>query len=242
VIYTAPASVSASTTDAVSYTVTENGANATGTASVQLDAGPSIAAQAPATVEEGQTTVIGVVAPGLPGDTLTLTQPPGSLGTLSLGAVQANGTQQVTYTVPAAVSASGVDNVAYTVVYQHDDVVASGTAGVQLDAGPKITAQAPATVEGDQTTVIGRVTPGLDGDTLTLTQTAGAGTLSLGPMQANGAQQVIYTAPAIVSASAIDKVAYTVADQHKDAVASGSASVPLDTGPTITAQTPATRV
>ena len=239
VIYTAPGSVPVSTTDAVSYTVAENGVSAAGAASVQLDAGPSVAPQTPSVMENSQTTIIGTVTPGLAGDTLTLTQAPGSLGTLSLGAVQANGTQQVIYTAPATVSASTVDNVAYTVADQHSDVVASGTASVQLDAGPSITAQSPSVVEKSQTTVIGTVTPGLASDTLTLTQAPGSlGTLSLGAVQANGTQQVIYTAPATVIASAVDKVAYTVADQHDDALASGSANVQLDAGPSIAAQSP----
>ena len=78
IIYTAPTTVSASTTDAVSYTVIENGATATGTANVQLDVGPSIAPETPSAVGQGQTTDIGLLTPGLAGDTLTLKETAGS--------------------------------------------------------------------------------------------------------------------------------------------------------------------
>ena len=168
IIYTAPATISASTTDAVSYTVTDDGVSSMGNAAVQFDVGPSITAVAPSDVEKGQTTVIGTVTPGLAGDTLTLTQIPGSLGTLSLGPVQANGTRQVIYTAPTTVDASSVDKVAYTVTDQHDDTVATGNTSVQLEAaGPSITAVTPAAVEKGQTIEIGAVTPSTAGDTLT---------------------------------------------------------------------------
>lgn len=120
-------------TDVVSYTVTENSQTATGSASVQLDAGPSITAQTPTTVQPGQTTVIGTATPGLPGDTLTLKETAGT-GTLSLGAVQADGTQQVIYTAPAKTAKSSTDQVAYTVADQHNDAIASATANVSLAA------------------------------------------------------------------------------------------------------------
>jgi hypothetical protein len=101
-------------------------------------------------------------------------------------------------------------------------------------AVPTVSGVTPAAVEEGQTTVIGTVTPGRAGDALTLTETAGAGTLSLGVVQANGAQQVIYTAPDVISASAIDKVAYTVSENG--ASATGTASVQLDSGPSIALQ------
>ncbi|MBV9249939.1 MAG: hypothetical protein JO227_11925, partial [Acetobacteraceae bacterium] len=101
-----------------------------------------------------------------------------------------------------------------------------GTASVQLDAGSVGVARS---IEAGQTTVIGVVKP-LAGDTLSLTQTGGTGVLSLGAVQPDGSQAVIYTAPASLASSALDAVGYTVTNQHNAAVASGSASVQLDAG------------
>lgn len=134
VIYLAPASVAAIEIDAAGFTITENGQTVTGSASVQLDAGPSIASQALPAVEEGETTVIGTITPGLPGDTLTLTQSEGA-GTVSLGPVQANGTQQVIYSAPASVPASTIEVVSYSVSDQHNDVIVTDNEDVLVDPG-----------------------------------------------------------------------------------------------------------
>ena len=248
-VYTAPAAISASATDAITYTLTDQhdgvnqqpGASVTQSVSVQLDAGPSIATATPGVVEQTQTTVLGTVTPGLSGDTLTLTQTGGALGTVSLGAVAADGTQQIIYTAPANVPSSTTDTVGYTIMDQYSDVVASEPATVTLDAGPALVTATPGAVEQGQTTILGTVTPGETGDTLTLTQGAGGvGTVSLGTVQADGTQQVIYTAPASVSSSAPDSVSYSIVDQHDEVVASDSASVLLDRGPRLIATTPAT--
>ena len=238
ILYTAPATVGASTTDPVSYTITDeyHGAVASGSATVTLDGGATIAAATPDVVEQNQTTVVGTVTPGEAGDSLTLAQAAGSLGLLSLGAVQADGTQQVIYTAPASVAASGIDPVGYTITDQHNDVVASGSASVSLDAGATIASAMPVVVEQGQTTVVGTVTPGLTGDALSLVQTAGSlGTLTLGTVQTDGTQQVIYTAPASVAVSVADPVGYTITDQHDEVMASGSATVNLDAGPSVSA-------
>jgi Ca2+-binding RTX toxin-like protein len=196
---------------------------------VELDAGPSITAVTPAVVEKGQTTQIGTVTPGLPGDTLTLKQTGGN-GTLALQLV--NGTEEVIYTAPAAVAAGTQDTVSYTVADQNNDVAASGSVAVQLDAGPSITAVTPSVVEKGQTTVIGTVTPGLAGDTPTLKQTGGNGTLAL--QLVNGVEEVIYTAPSAIGAGMLDTITYSVGDQHNDAAATGSNIVPVAaTGDTI---------
>ena len=238
ILYTAPANIGASTTDPVSYTVTDeyHGAVASGSATVTLDRGATIAAATPDVVEQNQATVVGTVTPGEAGDSLTLMQAAGSLGALSLGAVQTDGTQQVIYTAPANVAASGIDPVSYTIVDQHSDVVASGSASVSLDAGASIASATPVAVEQGQATVVGTVTPGLTGDALTLVQSPGSlGTLALGAVQGDGTQQVVYTAPASVAASGADPVGYTVTDQHNDVVSSGSATVTLDAGPSVSA-------
>ena len=243
VIYTAPASIPVSVTDSVSYTVTDSdGTSSTSTAqAVVLDGGPTIAAGTPSVVEQGQNTVIGTVTPGIAGDTLSITQAAGALGAVSLGAVQSDGTQQVIYTAPDAVAASGTDNVSYSVADQHGVAVAISATSVTLDAGPAITAATPNVVEQTQTTVIGTVAPGEAGDALSVTQAAGGlGTVSLGAVQSDGSQQVIYTAPYSVPQSVIDDVGYSITDQHGGAVATGSASVQLDAGPLITASTPST--
>ena len=63
---------------------------------------------------------------------------------------------------------------------------------------------APKGVEKGQGTELGTVTPGLAGDTLTLKQTGGNGTLAL--QLVNGIEEVIYTAPSAITASTQDAV------------------------------------
>jgi probable HAF family extracellular repeat protein len=104
------------------------------------------------------------------------------------------------------------------------------------DPGPSITQITPSVVERGQTTEIGTVTSGITGDTLTLQQTSGNGTVAL--QLVNGVEEVIYTAPSQISASTVDTVSYTIADQYND-VASGSNAIQLDAGPSITAVVPA---
>jgi hypothetical protein len=221
ITYTAPASG----VDAFSYTVQDQLRDtATGTVNMTIDPGPTITTATPAVVEKGQSTEIGTVAPGLAGDTLTLKQTGGS-DTLSLRLV--GGVEQVIYAAPATVAASTPDAVTYSVNDQFGDTT-SGAASIQLDAGPTITAVAPSVVEQNHSEEIGTVAPGLAGDTLTLKQIAGSGALSLRLVA--GVQEVIYAAPAIVTASALDAVTYTVTDQHDDAVATGSSTVPLASG------------
>jgi Ca2+-binding RTX toxin-like protein len=129
------------------------------------------------------------------------------------------------YTAPSAIAASTLDTVSYTISDQHNDAIAAGSASVQLDAGPSITLVTPSVVEKGQTTEIGTVTPGLPGDTLSLQQAGGSGTLAL--QLVNGVEEVIYTAPSQIAASTLDTVSYTITDQHKDAVAARSNTVPV---------------
>ena len=241
VIYTAPTGVSLRGTDAVAYSIADQhgDAVATGTAAVILDVGPALVAATPAVVEQGQATVLGTVLPGESGDTLVLTQATGALGTVALGAVQADGSRQIVYTAPASVALSGIDTIGYSVTDQHGAVVASSTATVTLDAGPAIIAATPGTVEQDQVTVLGTVSPGVSGDTLTLIQGTGTlGAVSLGREQDDGSRQILYTAPASVPLSRIDTVGYRVTDQHGAVVAAANTAVTLDAGPTITTATP----
>jgi Ca2+-binding RTX toxin-like protein len=134
------------------------------------------------------------------------------------------GVEEVIYTAPPTIAASAPDTVSYTVSDQHNDAMAIGSASVQLDAGPSITSVKPSVVENGQTTEIGTVTPGLTGDTLSLQQTGGNGTLAL--QLVGGVEEVIYTAPSTI-ASILDTVSYTISDQHQDAIATGSNTVPF---------------
>ena len=189
---------------------------------------PAISPATPQTVEAGQTTVVGTVMPSIPGQTLSLAETAGS-GTLALGMAQPNGAQPILYTAPASVTASTLDLVSFAI--SENGASSLGSAMVQLDPGPAVASQAPVPVEIGQFTLIGTATPGLNGDTLVLAQTAGAGTVSLGAVLPNGTQQVIYTAPTAPSGNAVDPVAYTVSDQHNDAVAQAGASVTVTVAP-----------
>jgi hypothetical protein len=236
VIYTAPASIATSSTDALSYQITDqhNDAIATGSASVQLDAGPAITSATPSAVEKGQTTIIGTVAPGLPGDTLSLTQTGSTVGgTVSLQQL-VDGSYQVIYSAPVGISVSGTDTVSYSVSDQHNDAVATGSASVQLDAGPTLVAVAASSVGGRQSTEIGTVAPGLPGDTLSLTQTGSSAGGTVNLQLVNGTYQVIYTAPASLGSSP-NVVTYSITDQHHVAVANGTAIVGGNVSQSVTA-------
>ena len=183
----------------------------------------SITDETPKIVGQGQSTLIGFVT-STNADILTLTQDEGD-GTLSLEG------DDIYYTAPASIATSVIDDVSYTIADQHNDT-ATDSASVQLDAGPKIALATDelAELESGQHTDVAIVTPGLAGDTLTLTQPSTVGPLSLGPVRPDGTQEVIYTATAGAQISEIDSVPYTITDQLGDA-ATQTASVQLDSGP-----------
>ena len=213
----------ASGTDSFGYTVQDElGDTATGKVNVTVDPGPTITSVAPSAVEAGQTTEIGTVAPGLAGDSLTLKQT-GGTGEVSWQLV--NGTMELFYTAPSTVSATMEDTASFTIIDQYNDVVASGPVIVQLDAGPTVTSVTSSLIDAGQKEEIGTVTPGVAGDTLTLKQTGGNGSLAL--QLVNGIEELIYTAPANVTAGMLDNVTYTITDQHDDAVATGSNTIPV---------------
>ncbi len=162
VIYMAPASVTSGTYDKIDYAVYDQDGSYTriNYTSVELDAGVVLTATVPSpppVMEQGQSTVIGTVKPGLSSDGLTITQTAGA-GVLSLSTTaQADGSRQVIYTAPRSISASGTDTVTYTVSDAHNgstggSTSAKGSASVQLNSGPGITAVAPSVVEVGQTT------------------------------------------------------------------------------------------
>jgi hypothetical protein len=127
-----------------------------------------------AVVDPGQTTVIGTVAPGLAGEALTLTQALSSWGTVALGPVQPDGTQQILYTAPASVASLVTDSVSYTIADPFGDV-SQGTATVLVDTGPVLTPQTVPALEQNRVFVVAHVKPGdLPGDWVTMTQTGGS--------------------------------------------------------------------
>jgi Ca2+-binding RTX toxin-like protein len=152
---------------------------------------------------------------------LTLTELTGPVGAVTV----TDGV--ISFAAPAG--ASGNVAFSYQVSDQYGDlspVISDNTLAV--DPGPTIASVTPAVVEKGQSTEIGKVAPGLAGDTLTLKQTAGSGALAF--QLVNGVEEVIYTAPATVAASMLDAVSYTVTDQHNDAVATGSSTIPVAGG------------
>ena len=79
---------------------------------------PTITSATPSVVEQGQTTVIGTVKPGIASATLSLKQT-GGAGTLSL--VTVNGVKEIIYTATANVTAGILDTVSYTIQDQYND-------------------------------------------------------------------------------------------------------------------------
>jgi hypothetical protein len=218
--YTAPANG----TDTISYIVTDQfGDVATNNVAVtiggRIDPGPTAKAGT-LTIGHGQSEtitslLIGLVTPGLTGDTETLT----ALSTTSGAATLVNGV--ATYVAPA----SGISAISYTVTDQVGDT-ATGTVAVTVDAGPTAKAGTLTIGHGQSDNITsllnGLVTPGLTGDVETLTAvsaTSGAATL------VNGV--ATYVAPA----SGTSTISYTETDQLGDSAA-GSVVVTVDAGPT----------
>lgn len=96
---------------------------------------PTITPVAPMTVEQGQTTEIATVAPGIAGDPLSLSQTGGE-GSVSLQLI--GGTYEVLYTAPEPDSPSFTDTVTYTITDEDNAGTANGSGAVQIDAGPTI--------------------------------------------------------------------------------------------------------
>ena len=234
VLYTAPASTGGAAADSVSYTVVDQYglSSAAQVVSVALDPGLAYLASAPSVLVSGQSAVIAVLTPGLAGDALTLTaMNKAAAAGLSIGPVLADGTEQLIYTAPASVTTSGSRTLSYTIEDQHVGGH-SYAAQVQLDAGPVVTPATPTgNLENRQAMVIGSVAAAAAGDTLTLTQGPGLlGVVSLGAADANGVQQVIYTAPAHIHLDSVENVAYSITDQHGSPAVTGAATVQLDFG------------
>jgi uncharacterized repeat protein (TIGR01451 family) len=194
---------------------------ATDTDTLAVDPGPSVTDTTTAgeKVAHGTTVAVGTAAPGLSGDTLTLTEVSGPPGAVALS----GGT--VSFAAPA--NASGNVAFSYQISDQLGDLSAVISDTLAVDPGPTIASVTPAVVKQGQSTGIGTVAPGLAGDTLTLTKTSGSGALAL--KLVGSVEEVIYTAPVTVAASTLDAVSYTVTDQL-GGTATGSSTIPVASG------------
>lgn len=108
---------------------------------------------------------------------------------------------------------------------------------VTFGALPVVTGYAPTTVEASQSVIVGTVSPGVAGDSLSLIQTGGFGTVSLSSVQ-NGVQNILYTAPKSVPTSAQDQISYIIREAEQGTQTAGSSIVTLDPGPALTLATP----
>ncbi len=186
---------------------------------VQLDPGPT-AGNGTTILGHNETVnltnlISGLVTPGVPGDTETITAVSATRGSANV----LNGV--VSYTAPSI----GPDALTYTVADEFGDT-ATGSVNITVDTGP-IAANGATTLGHNKTAnltslVDNLVSPGLTGDTETLTSVSalhGTATLS------NGV--VTYTTPA----TGPDSLTYTVADEYGD-TATGSVIVTVDPGAT----------
>ena len=203
-------------------TLDPTGANASGytgslapevlTVTGTVDGGPVLATGSLAVghgLSENVTALLDrLITPGEPGDSETIVAVGGN-------AVLTNGV--VTYTAPDA----GPDSFTYTVQDQLSDT-ATGTIDVTIDPGPRISTSTPTEIGHGQTVVVGTITPGLPGDTLSLTTVSpGKGTVSL------AGSVLSYIAP---NTGGTDSIGYTVIDELGDAV-SGTVALTVDPGP-----------
>ncbi|SNB82083.1 Ca2+-binding protein, RTX toxin-related, partial [Rhodoblastus acidophilus] len=217
--YTAPQSGE----DTLTFTVEDSHLQtARGTISVTVDPGPSVA-NGVLTVGHDQsrdisTLLESLVAPGLPGDKLSL-----------VGASASNGMVAIVDGKASYISRTGgTDTISFTYADEHGDI-ATGVVNVAIDPGPTLASANVTKIGHGQATTIAAAAPGLAGDTLTLVvATAPAlGTLSL----IDGA--VTYTAPANVPASgATVSFAYRIQDEYGDLSPLVTSSLQLDPGPT----------
>ena len=220
--YTAPATG----TDTLSYTVADqNGVKATGSVAVTVDPGPT-AANGAFTVGHGETTnlsayLAGLITPGLPGDTETITALSVTEGSASVEFSATDGQYSVQYTAPGVVSAANDSaTLSYTVTDQYGDA-ATGSVALTIDPGPT-TSPLSATVQLGQSidltsAILGSDNPGLAGDRLTIISDSTAHTL--GSVTLNGGD-LVYSATGSALAStaatgtADDSFTYVVADQN----------------------------
>jgi len=183
-----------------------------------FDPGPT-AASGNDTVGHNQTVdltslISGLVAPGIPGDTETLTNVKASFGT----GILSDG--NVSYTAPS----SGPDTLGYTVQDQYGNS-ASSKVNITVDPGPMAGSAhlyiGPSQSLDLTSALLALDTPGLPGDTLSLTVVGTTGTTGTATINKG---DLSYTAPA---SGSTDVFTYTVGDQLGD-TANGNVNVMLD--------------
>jgi Ca2+-binding RTX toxin-like protein len=174
---------------------------------ITIDPGPSASTGA-ITVGHDQTVdltalIQGLIAPGIAGDTETVTAVSAAHGTASVS----NGA--ISYSAPS----TGPDALNYKVTDQYGNS-AGGTINVTVDPGPTAGAASIMVAAGATTDLtaylLGLDKPGIAGDTLTLSGDSTAGTKGTVTL-ANGL--LAYAAPASAGS---DGFGYTVADQYGD--------------------------
>ena len=196
-------------------------------ASSVVDPGPSVTNTTTVgeKVAHGTTVPVGTAAPGLAGDTLTLNELSGPAGAVTLsGGI-------VSFAAPA--NASGNVAFSYQISDQLGDLSAVISGTLAVDPGPMVGnahVYVPAGSSVDLTSLLLSLdTPGLPGDTLTLSAVGTAGTLGSVSLS-NG--DLSYTAPA---SGGSDAFSYTVSDQlHETATGSVGVSLLSSRGGTIT--------
>ena len=235
-------------TDTISYTVTDQlGHTVQGTADVTIDPGP-ILANGSYVVGHDQTVNLtayigSLITPGLKGDIETVTSISADSGQPKLTYDAENGVPDGRYRIdytapdaaPGAQSGAGIVHPAtldYTVTDQYGDQ-ASASVAITVDPGPAATD--PTLVIGrsasgfgtlDLSQIVGKLaSPGLSGDTLTLTAASGG---SYGGIVAAANGDLVYEGK---FAPVNDAFNYTVTDQLGDTV-QGTAHIVLDPGPT----------
>jgi len=230
-VFTAPTSGSG----VLTYTVEDQaGLTATGTIDFTVDPGPTVTAQGTYVIGHGQSANIinyveSLVSPGMPGDTVQITGASDNRGNATF--FEGKGDPEITFTGNLSSTGAGagvVDELTYTAVDTFTSLTATegqnstvvggqsapvtGTVILEVDPGPTagtVDAGYNIGTPVDLTSaILGAVTPGLSGDTLSITAvgtTGTTGTVSL----VNG--DVTYT-----GTSYTDSFTYTVSDQYGD--------------------------
>ncbi|HEY1545323.1 MAG TPA: type VI secretion system tube protein Hcp [Xanthobacteraceae bacterium] len=173
-------------------------------------------------VAHDRTIPVGTVTPGLPGDTVTLTELTGPAGAVTLS----NGI--VNFAAPS----SGDVAFSYQISDQLGDVSTVVSDTLTVDPGPGVTDNITPgeEVAHDKTIPVGTVTPGLSGDTLTLTELTGpTGAVTL----ADGI--ISFAAPANGDIA----FSYQISDQLGDVSTVFSDTLTIDPGPSVTDNTTA---
>ena len=230
--YTAPAGGS----DVITYKVKDQAGDiVSGTLTVSTDPGPAATDPSFVIGHAGtidlSTMASSLAAPGLAGDTLTVTAVSAANGTVVRNAAgdfiyqpSATGSTESLLGIAVGAAPNNHDSITYTVADQYGDTV-TGTAAITIDPGPTV-APGQLVVGHGQTvnlasTIEGLITPGLPGDTEEITGlTAQQSKISV------VGSAIDYTAP--VSGS--DTVSFTVKDSNGD-TAPGSIAITVDPGP-----------